>query len=59
MKSTTRPTCQHVVQKLMFVPTDMFQDNGAHHANNDTIEHANGKFLNHEIYIFCRFWALH
>jgi hypothetical protein len=49
MKSTTRPTCKHVVQELMFVLNDMFQNNGAHHANNGTIEHANGKFLDQEI----------
>jgi hypothetical protein len=34
-----------VVQELMLAPNDMFQDNGAHHANDDTIEHVNGEFL--------------
>jgi len=33
----------------MIAPNDMFQDNGAHHANDDTIKHANGEFLDQKI----------
>jgi hypothetical protein len=28
-----------VVQELMLAPNDMFQDNDAYHANDDTIKH--------------------
>jgi hypothetical protein len=44
-----QPKYQHgdnVVRELALPPNDLLQDNGAHHANDDTIEYANGKFLN-------------
>jgi len=47
-----QPQYQHVkheVQELMIALNDMFQDNGAHHANDDTIKHVNGEFLDQEI----------
>jgi hypothetical protein len=33
----------------MFAPNDTFQDNAAHHANDDIIEHVSGKLLDQEI----------
>ncbi len=44
-----QPKYQHgdnAVQELTLPPNDLLQDNGAYHANDDTIEYANGKFLN-------------
>jgi hypothetical protein len=44
-----QPKYQHgdnAVQELALPPNDLLQDNGAYHANDDTIEYANGKFLN-------------
>ncbi len=44
-----QPKYQHgdnAVQELTLPPNDLLQDNGAHHANANTIEYANGKFLN-------------
>jgi hypothetical protein len=40
---------KHEVQELMITLNDMFQDSDAHHANDDTIKHANGEFLDQEI----------
>jgi len=44
-----QPKYQHgdnAVQELALPPNDLLQNNGAYHANDDTIEYANGKFLN-------------
>jgi hypothetical protein len=44
-----QPKYEHgdnAIQELTLPPNDLLQDNDANHANDDTIEYANGKFLN-------------